>query len=169
MSSHMSQRSHGTSSAPTVSARMAGTSASTATAGPIYGISNVTGLVSVDPTTADMTPIGKAVPLEAQAQELSALDAQRGIMFLLGFNETSSKPNVVGIDTTTGAIRDDIVMPFQELPFVGLGQSIDVDPGTGDLIVSGEDPTGTHQQHFYRLTRASKYAKVTSVAAIGGG
>ena len=116
-------------------------------ANPIYGVAYAslpqpvgmsTGLSAIDRVKGLMKKIGKPVPYELQAQQLSAFDAARGELFVFGYNASSKVPNVVGIDVASGHVDDDArVKWLVELPFVGLGQSIDVDPATGDVIVSG--------------------------------
>ena len=54
--------------------------------GTLYGLSETTGLIVIDPATGRQTPIGIPLPAEAQAQNLATLDAQRGIYYMIGYN-----------------------------------------------------------------------------------
>ena len=143
---------------------------------PIFGVNyetmpapvgQATGISSVDRIKGLMAPIGKPAAYELQAQQLSAFDATRGELFVFGFNASSKVPNVVGLDVTTGAIDHETnVKWLLELPFVGLGQSIDVDPATGDLIVSGPAPTNESITLVARITRASKFQNHAVLATV---
>ena len=143
---------------------------------PIFGVSYAslpapvgmsTEIATIDRTLGAMAPVGKPVAYELQAQQLSALDATRGEVFVLGFNASSKVANVVGIDVSDGKVADEANIKWLvELPFVGLGQTIDVDPATGDLIVSGAAATNQSLTRVARITRASKFQEHTVVATV---
>ena len=58
-----------------------------------------------------------------------------------------------------------IVLPFASAGFIGIGQAIDFNPNTGEVLVSGFDPSVGNQHHLLRVNPASKV--VRSVAVIG--
>lgn len=87
--------------------------------------------------TGESKPISKAFPQELQAQELSCLDEERAIYYFVGFNYSSKSPNLVGINVNTGHTMVNEPLPLTESVFVGIGQTIDVDPRTGDILLVG--------------------------------
>ena len=106
---------------------------------PLYGFSNVTGPISIDPSTGKGTPIGASPPGELQAQQLSCIDAARNRLYMSGYNEVTRKVNVLGFDLTTGEVAVTIELPFALSGFVGVGTYIDVDTTTGDLYATGPE------------------------------
>ena len=68
------------------------------------------------------------------------------------------------MDTKTGDIAVDIELPFATGGLVGIGQALDVDPTTGDVIVVGQglSPTGTSLGHHFvvRVEYKTKAVKV---------
>ena len=103
---------------------------------------------------------------EAQCQGLSAIDRKHGIVYIVGYNQSVTAPNLIGFDQATGAVTVDLPLPFTELPFVGLGQAVDVDPATGDVIVTGQVAALGLHHATYRIDFASK--KLYKVATLGG-
>jgi len=95
-------------------------------------------LESIAPSTGTPTAIGNSIHYESQAQGLSSIDASRKTYFLIGYNQSSTKANLVGLSLTTGAVTTDILLPFAESAFVGVGQTIDVDPTDGNVFVGGQ-------------------------------
>lgn len=114
----------------------AATLASAAPTG-LYGTTAQTGLASISTTTGALTPVGTPAIQEGQAQQLTALDATRGIYYLLGWNFTTQTANLVGFSVSTGALVVDVPLPFYESAFVGLGQVLAVEPATGQLVGGG--------------------------------
>jgi hypothetical protein len=90
------------------------------------------------------------VPYEAVSGGLSAMDAAHGIAYVIGYNLTDHKPNLVGIDTKSGKVAVDLELPFGEAGLVGIGQALDVDPTTGDVIAIGQasNAAGTLKHHY---------------------
>ena len=73
---------------------------------------------------------------------MSTIDNKNLIYYIVGFNFTTSQPNLMGISLSTGQRVSVVQLPFAESAFVGVGQAVDVDPNTGDCIVMGEPPLG---------------------------
>jgi hypothetical protein len=141
------------------------------TAAAVYGILNVKGeaqFTSIDETTGAETMSKIEVPYEGLCQGLTAMDAKHGIAYIIGFNVTDHKPNLVGFDTTTGKVAVDIELPFGEMVFVGLGQGLDVDPNTGDIIAIGQKagakPGQVGHHYVIRIDFATK--AITDIATI---
>ena len=97
------------------------------------------GYFDISETSGKQTNIGTKLGNEGVCQGLSALDRENGIYYVVGYNDTSRKPNLVGWDTKTGKESLNLDLPFTELPFVGFGQGIDVDQTSGDIIVIGQE------------------------------
>jgi hypothetical protein len=137
----------------------------------VYGVLNVKGeaqFTSIDETTGAETMSKIEVPYEGLCQGLTAIDSKNGIAYIIGYNFTDRKPNLVGFDTTTGAVAVDIELPFGEMVFVGLGQGLDVDPNTGDVIAIGQKagakPGEVGHHYVIRIDFATK--KMTNLATI---
>jgi hypothetical protein len=115
---------------------LAAAAASAAPTG-LYGTTPQVGLATISTATGAVTPVGTPAAAEGQAQQLSALDAARGIYYLLGWNFTSQAANLVGFSVATGGVVVDVALPFYESAFVGLGQVLAVEPATGQLVGGG--------------------------------
>jgi hypothetical protein len=80
------------------------------------------------------------------------MDAQRGILYALGFNFTTSVANLVGFSTATGLLASRTALPFlAEAAFVGVGQTADYDAKTDRVVVSGVMGTGPLRGEFVVL------------------
>eukprot|EP00041_Stephanoeca_diplocostata_P025163 m.652141 g.652141 ORF g.652141 m.652141 type:complete len:433 (-) comp22688_c0_seq4:2877-4175(-) len=135
---------------------------------PLYGIAtgNPASLISVDTTTGKKTPIGKPFSNELAAQQLSAIDANKDVYYILDFNDTSRKPNLLGLSLADGSIKVDLTIDLDELAFVGVGQSVGVDPLTGLVIINGHDST-VQGHHFISVDPWSATpSKATSICKI---
>ena len=126
-------------------------------------------MFGINGNTGAMTALPKSSPgaeNEAQCQGLSAIDRKNGIVYIVGYNQSVAAPNLIGFDLTTGAVTVDLPLPFTELPFVGLGQAIDVVPATGDIIVTGQEAALDLHHVTYRVDFSTK--KLAKVATLSG-
>ena len=144
--------------------------------GPVYGFRPGTvdgnfgvSVVTINPVTGAVKDTGAFAQGEAQAQDLGAMDHARGIAYIVGFNQSSAKPNLVGIDVATNAVLVDVELPFTEVAFVGIGQAIDVDPASGDVLLLGQVQADAMHHEVLRCDYATKafttVAKLTGEAA----
>ena len=133
--------------------------AAAATRVPLYGFSNVTGLISVDPLTGVATPIGAPPPDELEAQQLSTIDPPRNLLYMSGFNTTTSQINVLGFDLTTGDVNVTIEVPFPPFGLVGVGTYLDVDVATGDLYATGPEWRVGHEGERHVVLRIDHETK----------
>jgi len=134
----------------------------------LYGMINPPQLVSVDVTSGKCTNVGPPIPAEGQAQELSTMDDKNGLFYIVGYNFTVSQPNLVAISLSTGRIVSNVLLPFAESVFVGVGQALDYDAGSSDypIIASGRlDAAGPHAV----LRMNPKTAAFKQIATIDAG
>jgi hypothetical protein len=139
---------------------------------PLYGFSNVTGLISVDPATGKATPIGSPLPTELEAQQLSAIDVARNRLYMSGFSERTKNVNILGFDLSTGDVAVTIELPFAPDGLVGVGTYIDVDPATGDLYATGPEwriGSKGERHVVLRIDAANPTADPTAVGVIPKG
>jgi len=132
----------------------------------IYGLgANYPQLVNIDPRTGFANPIGPSFPDELEGQQLSAIDAKNLIYYLIAFNETSQVNQVIGLDIKTGNVVTTIELPFSINTFIGVGESIEIDPDTGNIFVSGRDPAVNNDHHVMSINVKTK--EFTSITTIG--
>eukprot|EP00051_Salpingoeca_urceolata_P031321 m.11184 g.11184 ORF g.11184 m.11184 type:complete len:335 (-) comp3949_c0_seq1:245-1249(-) len=131
----------------------------------LYGTLNPPQLTAINEETGQISPFPAVVHAEGQADELSAIDGQRGVYYIVGYNFTTAKPNLLGLDLDTGATRTSAPLPFAESGFVGVGQTVDVDPESGDVFLSGR-LTATGPHHLLRFD--PRDGKHSSIVEIGG-
>jgi hypothetical protein len=122
-------------------------------------INEVTGSITLDPVE---------VHYDQLAQGLSAFDMAHGIAYVVGYNLTDHKPHLVGLDTKSGKVAVELALPFTEAGQVGLGQAIDVDPTTGDVIAIGQasGATGGTLGHHFVIRVDFKTKAIMTVANI---
>ena len=89
------------------------------------------------------SPVGAPLPY-AQAQQLSCVDAARGLLYLLGYDESTSVASVVGVRLADGSVASVTPTPFVDKEYVGIGQYIASEPASGDIFVGGQDAAGDH-------------------------
>lgn len=85
------------------------------------------------------------MPYEAQGQQLASYDSKNQIYYFIGYNTTSQQIALIGLDGKSGNIKTETALPFISSVFVGVGETCNVNPTTGNVFVSGIDPTS--QQH----------------------
>jgi hypothetical protein len=134
----------------------------------IYATINPPSLYSFDTTTGKPTPIGTGLGKEGQAQGLGTIDPKTETYYLLGFNLTAKKPNLVGASLKTGVVVSDVALPFAESEFIGVGQTVHFDTATGTgVYVTGRMPDQTSPHHLLHVDPTT--GQYTDVAQIGDG
>lgn len=140
---------------------------------PLYGIAAkgaTAQLVKVNTVTGNLSSVGHGAQNELNAQGLAAIDQHRGIYYVLDFNDTSRAPQLIGFDLKSkkGEVKVDITLDLSELAFVGVGQSVAVDPLTGRVLIAGHDST-VQGHHIFWIdpfsTTPSKPHTITKIAA----
>jgi hypothetical protein len=121
---------------------------------------------TIDEVTGKQVKGTFQVPYESLCQGLSVMDSAHGIAYVLGYNNSDRKPNLVGMDIKSGKVAVDIELPFTEPGNVGLGQAIDVDPTTGDIIALGQGSIGTTLTHHYAIRVDYKTKTIVNLANI---
>jgi hypothetical protein len=111
----------------------------------LYGIDANVNLVRINPTNARTTVVG-TIQHELQAEQVSALDNMRGLMFLMGMNSTNNDVNLIGVNLTNAKIELNVDMPFVAEGFVGVGTSITVDEVNGLVYALG--PISSSEWHL---------------------
>ena len=138
-------------------------------------------LIEINSTSAAITNVSRPISNEGQAQELSAINSKTGVYYIVGCkylfdacvpcvpsvspdDALEHKPNLVGLSTISGTVVSKVDLPFSESVFVGVGQSVDVDPETGHVYVGGRmEPKGelyvpsVHHGLLSRLKRRSTH------------
>jgi len=122
-------------------------------------------LVSIDPATGATTNIGQPIN-DYVAQGLAAIDDKKEVIYLVVTDATTDKVMLLGLSLNDGSIKTNIQLPFTAVVFIGVGQSVDVDPVTGDVFVSGKDPSVGDKHRIYRVSVSS--GKLTPIAVMGG-
>jgi len=116
----------------------------------LFGLTKDVELVEIDPITYYQQPIGR--PLNdtyAQAAGVSAIDTKQNIFYVVGLNRVTGSYDLVGISLVDGSVALRLELPFAKREYIGLGQYVDVDVNTGDVIVAGHTTTdGTTHQIF---------------------
>lgn len=139
---------------------------SAAAATPMHGISQLGSLISIDTVTGNLTQLTPPMKDEAWSQQLAAVDVKRGWFYTAGFNRTSAACNLLVWDLKKGVLSRTVALPFRTSALVGVGQSMDVDPKTGTLVMMGHDPSSGH--HIVYTADPSSFA-FTKIADLGGG
>lgn len=119
----------------------------------LYAMAENVQLGTVNPLTGAFTGIGGIYgSQEAQAQQLSALDNERGIFYIIGYNLTISAPNLLGWSLSDGSIVVNRPLPFGEMSFIGVGQQMAYDPVTDQILVGGQmGSSGAHCVGFINI------------------
>lgn len=81
-------------------------------------------------------------------QNLATIDTERGIFYMMGFNDSTNDVNLLGFDTN-GTLKYNILLPFISSEFVGVGEAVDVDTTNGEVFCMGLKADGKH--HLYRV------------------
>lgn len=80
-----------------------------------------------------------------QAQQLSCVDAPRGIFYFIGYSQATSGPYLVGLSLTNGSVLTETPLPeFYDSQYVGIGQYVSVEPASARVFVGGQDVNKFH-------------------------
>lgn len=80
-----------------------------------------------------------------QAQQLSCVDAVRGIFYFIGYSQAASAPYLVGLSLFNGSTLTETPLPeFYDSKYVGIGQYVTPDPTSARVFVGGQDVAGFH-------------------------
>jgi len=135
--------------------------------GTLYGFSADMALISVDPWTGKQTNIGKPLPHEAQAQNLATIDQKSAIYYIVGFNLTTQKTQLIGVSLSNGKILSETNLPFEAEFLVGVGQTVDFDPITGTVLASGRDRSVEDAHRIIRMDPLSgQYSTIAVIEDI---
>jgi len=95
-----------------------------------------------------------------------------GFFYYIGFNKSNHIVSLIGMNLTNGDITFQINLPFTTDIFVGVGQTCNVEPNSGDVFVSGRDENIGGQHHILRVnpkTRTFKSISQTGFIDVLGG
>ena len=137
-----------------------------------------TRFLEIGEQTGKVTELGKAIEERSAltAQGLGAIDRKHGIVYVISFNGTNSDPYLLGFDSAHGNVVVEVALPFEDLVFVGLGQALDVDPLTGDVIAIGQSKVVHMHHEVVRVDFKTKHVttlttvkfEATNIAILGG-
>ncbi len=111
--------------------------AAAARAATLYGMTENAALATINVTSGAVTNVAQPIPYQLQAQNLATIDPVRNIYYLVGYNDSQSVGNLVGMRLSDGSIVCDAKLPFAESAFVGVGQQVVVDPVSGTVYLGG--------------------------------
>jgi len=134
----------------------------------LYGLAQNPGthLCTINEVTGNITIVGPVIPEEYIAAQLASIDEQRKIYYFISFNQGSQTVSLIGLELSTGKTKYKIALPFRETYFLGIGQTANVDPATGDLFVTGHTKEDESHQ-VYRVSPST--GKLTLIADIDYG
>jgi hydroxymethylglutaryl-CoA reductase len=98
-----------------------------------------------------VTAVGAPVPYEAQAQQLTAVDAAAGLFYFIGLNVSSQRTSLVALSLDDGSVRAEVALPFVSGFFVGVGEALDFDAETGQLIAMGREVSASGAHHIVSI------------------
>lgn len=97
---------------------------------------SVSQLARFDIQTGATTLIGQPFgDVLVASGDLGAVDGGNDVYYVLG--DTEQGATFAGYSLKDGSQTCKVVVPFREVGFVGIAQSLDFDPTTGDVIISG--------------------------------
>jgi hypothetical protein len=124
-------------------------------------------LVTIDPKTAKLTKVGTVVLDEIDAQQLSIIDQRNKLYYFIGLNKTSNTPQLVSLALQDGHHVSSVDLPFLESVFVGVGESIDIDPISGVLYLTGLDPQNSKLHDIIQYDpKSGKFTKLNEIGDI---
>jgi hypothetical protein len=77
-------------------------------------------------------------------QQLSCVDADRGIFYYIGYSQQSQAPYLLGLSLATGAALTTTRLPFFDQTYIGVGQYLAVEPASASVFVGGQDANRNH-------------------------
>jgi len=130
-------------------------------------------IVSIDETTGKITTLNE-LKYEAVAAELSSIDQNTKTYYVIGLNNTGTykHPALLGFALPSGKLTIEVPLPFLELGLVGVSQSVDVDPITGNVVMCGlvVDSPGSkpaHQVLMYDAKTKKLSEKIVDIPGSG--
>ena len=131
-------------------------------------------LVSVNETSGVLADLGPPHTELASTGDLCAIDSSLGVFYYLG--DTSSGTTLVGLSVADGSeVCSSVVSSLEEIGIVGAGQSLDFDPSSNSLILSGVYQENGTQHAVLRLlldtsatTRALAMSSKDRIQMLGG-
>eukprot|EP01090_Pellita_catalonica_P019654 TRINITY_DN6761_c0_g1_i1.p1 TRINITY_DN6761_c0_g1~~TRINITY_DN6761_c0_g1_i1.p1 ORF type:complete len:316 (-),score=47.18 TRINITY_DN6761_c0_g1_i1:77-1024(-) len=106
----------------------------------MFGISGpVPRLETIQVQSAAQKDIGPALPHELEGEQLSSIDAAKKRYYLVTYNTTDKHVYLISVSLTTGLLTSSTQLPFKDSAFIGVGQSCNVMPESGDVLVVGRD------------------------------
>ena len=107
----------------------------------LYGLTAQGSLIRLLPN-ASSTTLSPPQPF-AQAQQLSCVDAPRGIFYFIGY--ANAQPALVGLSLETGATLSTTPLPeLYDQTYVGIGQYVAIEPASARVFVGGQDSARNH-------------------------
>lgn len=101
----------------------------------------------------------------AATGDLGTVDTKRNLFFYLG--DTTAGTTLVGLSLTDGTEACTQTVPLKEVGFVGIGQSLDYDPQTDELILSGLAGNASAPTHVVLKGPAKGCGPFTKVGEYG--
>ena len=121
--------------------------------------------MSVDESTGAASQVGSAPHPQAIAAmgPLRAIDAKRGDLWFLG--DTGLGATLAQLSLADGTVKNECQVPgIEEVEYVGIGQTLELDAATDSLVMSGATTKGTH--HFLRMPLGSPCANFSVVGDV---
>ena len=78
------------------------------------------------------------------AQQLSCVDAQRGIFYYIGYDRDTQSPYLIGLSLADGSQLTKTPLPFFDGNYIGVGQYLAVEPASASVFVGGQDANRNH-------------------------
>lgn len=132
------------------------------TASTLYGLNDPSQLVTIDTITAQITKLGPIIS-EVPAQQLTVIDNQNQLYYFIGLNETASKSQLVSLALNDGHLLRSVDLPFMETVFVGVGQTLDINPTSGVLYISGISPQDQLHVIFRYDPKSGQFDKLNEI------
>ena len=78
------------------------------------------------------------------AQQLSCVDAVRGIFYYIGYSRDTQSPYLIGLSLANGSSLYLTPLPFFDGTYIGVGQYLAVEPASASVFVGGQDANRNH-------------------------
>jgi hypothetical protein len=78
------------------------------------------------------------------AQQLSCVDAVRGIFYYIGYDRSTQLPSLLGLSLADGSALSTTPLPFYDGTYIGVGQYLAVEPASARVFVGGQDTARNH-------------------------
>jgi len=122
----------------------------------LYGLSPDATLLKIDPQTFDVVNVGKPMPSILQSEGLASIDNVRSLFYFVGYDLDKDETQLISLFLENGTVQSTLVLPFESPLIVGIGNYCDVDPNTGDVIVTGRDATVNGDHNILRINPNTK-------------